>query len=66
MFEYYGNIHAYCPGVGADEPLGSNFLNQSIGFREEDIRRVFTIYGHGSHLGHVTYIINVYIGSPIL
>ena len=26
MFEYYGNIHVYCPGVGADEPLGSNFF----------------------------------------
>ena len=23
MFEYYGNIHVYCPGVGADEPLGT-------------------------------------------
>ena len=26
MFEYYGYIHVYCPGVGADEPLGSNFF----------------------------------------
>ena len=25
MFEYYGNMHAYCPEVGADEPLGSIF-----------------------------------------
>ena len=24
MFEYYGNIHLFCPEVGADEPLGSN------------------------------------------
>ena len=23
VFEYYGNMHAYCPGVGADEPLVS-------------------------------------------
>ena len=23
---------------------------------EEDFRRVFTIYGHGGHLGHVTRI----------
>ena len=23
----------------------------------KDFQRVFTIYGHGSHLGHVTYII---------
>ena len=24
----------------------------------------FTLYGHGGHLGHVTWIIYVYIGSP--
>ena len=23
MFEYYGDIHVYCPGVGAYEPLGT-------------------------------------------
>ena len=22
IFEYYGNMHVYCPGVGADLPLG--------------------------------------------
>ena len=22
MFEYYGNIHVYSPGVGPDKPLG--------------------------------------------
>ena len=32
MFEYYGNIHVYCPGVGADEPLGSNFFSESLIF----------------------------------
>ena len=26
MLEYYDNIHVYCPGVEADEPLGSNFF----------------------------------------
>ena len=26
MFEYYGDIHVYCPGVGAYEPLGSIFF----------------------------------------
>ena len=25
MFEYYGDIHVYCPGVGAYEPLWSIF-----------------------------------------
>ena len=23
MFEYYSNVHVYCPGVGAYESLGS-------------------------------------------
>ena len=26
------------------------------GYGEEDFLRVFTIYGHGGHLGHVTSI----------
>ena len=30
MFEYYGNVQVYCPGVGADEPLGSIFSESSI------------------------------------
>ena len=25
IVEYYGNIHVYCPGVGADQHLVSNF-----------------------------------------
>ena len=25
-FEYYEDIHVYCPGVGAHEPLGSFFF----------------------------------------
>ena len=32
MFEYYGNIHVYCPGVGAYEALGSNFFSESLIF----------------------------------
>ena len=32
MFEYYGNIHVYCPRVGADEPLGSIFFSESLLF----------------------------------
>ena len=27
IFEYYGNIHVHCPGVGADMPLGCFFQN---------------------------------------
>ena len=30
MFEYYGNIHVYCPGVGAYEPLGPLFSESLI------------------------------------
>ena len=26
MFEYYGDIHVYCPGVGAYAPLGPIFF----------------------------------------
>ena len=26
----------------------------------------FTIYGHGGHLGHVTWISYIHIGSPFL
>ena len=29
IFEYYCNIHVYCPGVGADHPLGSKFFSES-------------------------------------
>ena len=32
--------------------------NQPAGSREEDYYRVFTIYGHGGHLGHVTSIMS--------
>ena len=32
--------------------------NRSAGSGEEDFQRVSTIYGHGSHLGHVTSIMS--------
>ena len=32
MFEYYGNIHVYCPGVGVNEPLGPFFFSESLIF----------------------------------
>ena len=31
MFEYFGNIHVYCPEVGAYEPLGP-FFSESLIF----------------------------------
>ena len=40
--------------------------NRPAGSGEEDFLRVFTIYGHGGHLGHVTRIsyINFRSSSP--
>ena len=32
--------------------------NRPAGSGEEDFSRVFTIYGHGGHLGHVTSIMS--------
>ena len=32
--------------------------NRPAGSGEEDFWRVFTIYGHGGHLGHVTSIMS--------
>ena len=34
--------------------------HQSIGSGEEDFLKVFTIYGHGGHLGHMTLLICIY------
>ena len=33
--------------------------HRSIGSGEEDFFKVFTIYGHGSHVGHVTQLIYI-------
>ena len=47
--------------------LHAKFLrNQYTGSGEEDFGRVFTIYGHGGHLGYVTLIIYIHIGYPFL
>ena len=32
--------------------------NRPAGFGEEDFLRVFIIYGHGGHLGHLTNIMS--------
>ena len=34
--------------------------NRPAGSREEDFLRVFTIYGHGGHLDHVTSIMSLF------
>ena len=38
--------------------------NQPAGSGEEDFLVVFTIYGRGGHLGHVTKIPGTYFRSP--
>ena len=34
-------------------------------FQRRRFLKDFTMYGNGGHLGHVTLIINIHIGSPI-
>ena len=43
-----------------------NRSTDSASFRRRRFLKGFTIYGHGGHLGHVTWIIYIYIGYPIL
>ena len=38
--------------------------NRPAGSGEEDCLRVFTIYGHGGHLGHVTQMPRTNFRSP--
>ena len=38
--------------------------NRSTGSGEEDFIRVFTIYGRGGHLGHVTHMPRTKFRSP--
>ena len=45
---------------------GWGHISPGVNFFSEDFIRVFTIYGHGGHLGHVTWIIYIYIGYPFL
>ena len=40
--------------------------NRSTCSGEEDFWRVFTIYGHDGHLGHVTWIFYIHICYPFL
>ena len=38
--------------------------NRPAGSGEEDLRRFFTIYGRGGHLGHVTHMPRTNFRSP--
>ena len=39
--------------------------NRPAGSGEEDFLKVFTIYRHGGHLGHVTWTIYINFLSPL-
>ena len=39
--------------------------NRPTGSGEEDFLRVFTIYGRGGHLGHVTWIFAIKLEMPL-
>ena len=43
---------------GQETPLLHNKFHRPTGSGVEDFLRVFTIYGRGSHLGHVTSIMS--------
>ena len=53
---------------GLESPmLHTKFLgNLPTGSGEEDFLKVFAIYSHGSHLGHVTWTIYINFRSPFL
>ena len=38
--------------------LHTKFRGNQLARSREDFKRVFTIYGHGGHLGHVTSIMS--------
>ena len=47
--------------------LHAKFQNQRpSGSGEEDFQKVFAIYSHGGHLGHVTWTIYINFRSPFL
>ena len=39
--------------------------HRTSGSGEEDFFKVFTIYGHGGHLGHATFTIYINLLSPL-
>ena len=44
--------------------LHAKFQDHETSGSGEDFFKVFTIYGHGGHLGHVTWTIYINFGSP--
>ena len=45
--------------------LHSKFRRNRFAGSGEDFRRVFTTYGHGGHLGHVTSVMLIHIKDYI-
>ena len=61
MFEYYGNIHVYCPGVWAYEPLGPFSFSESLIFsptthflQDFHLKLLFKSFPHSNALA--TYV----------
>ena len=44
--------------------LHTKFRENRLAGSGEDFYRVFTIYGHGSHLGHVTHMLQIKFRTP--
>ena len=61
MFEYYGDIHVYCPGIGAYERLGSIFFRMIfLIFSPTDLflqdfyfKCHFKSFSHSDVIGHL-------------
>ena len=58
--------HYLCKLGRAHIHIATYQVQMSLGFgsREEDFYRVFTLYGRGGHLGHVTITVCKKIASP--
>ena len=52
MFEYYGNIHVYCPGVGTYEPLCPLFSESLIFSPTTHFLQDFHLKGHFKRFPH--------------
>ena len=50
-------IYTYFNGPESPVPHAKFHDNQPSGYGEEDLLKNFTIYGHGSHLSHVTWAV---------
>ena len=54
------HVHKLCSAPLPDASLHAKFQNQRPSGSREDFLKVFAIYSHGGHLGHVTWTIYMY------